>query len=124
MLQNFQFKIVHHIGSRHLNVDVLNHNPMSISKEDEDFGCDELEHKDKLGNTSTWLKDNEIVINMFILQHIHEEAINDAKEQVEDGQERQIEDSMSKKKLHPMIHDDNRIMIVEAHIMVDNAKDQ
>jgi hypothetical protein len=31
---------------------------------------------------------------------------------------------MSKKKLHPMIHDDNRIMIVEAHIMVDNAKDQ
>jgi len=67
MLQNFQFKIVHYVGSRHLNVDVLNHNPMSISKEDEDFGCDELEHKDKLRNTSKLLKANEIVINMFIL---------------------------------------------------------
>jgi hypothetical protein len=31
---------------------------VNLSKEDEDFGCDEMEHKDKLGTTSTWLRPN------------------------------------------------------------------
>jgi hypothetical protein len=37
MLQNFNFKIVHHHGSKHTNVDVLSHKPLGKAKADYDF---------------------------------------------------------------------------------------
>ncbi len=37
MLQDFHFKIVHHPGNKHFNVDALNKNPMFVSNENEDF---------------------------------------------------------------------------------------
>jgi len=79
---------------------------VSLSKEDEDFTCNEMEHKDKPRTTSTWLRPNEVVINLFILQHIEEEATNDKEHQVEDEEEKQIVDFTLKEKLPPMIHDD------------------
>ncbi len=79
---------------------------VSLSKEDEDFTCNEMEHKDKHRTTSTQLRPNEAIINLFILQHIEEEATNDKEHQVEDEEEKQIVDSTLKEKLPPMIHDD------------------
>jgi hypothetical protein len=38
MLQNFYSKIIHHFGAKHANIDALNKNLVSMSKEDEDFG--------------------------------------------------------------------------------------
>jgi hypothetical protein len=40
MLEDFNFKIVHRVGVRHANVDVLNHNPVDSHAEDEDFGME------------------------------------------------------------------------------------
>ncbi len=62
---------------------------MSPLEEDEDFGCDEMEHRDKLGITSTWLLPNEAIINLFTLQHVEEETTNDEEPQVEDKEEKQ-----------------------------------
>jgi hypothetical protein len=33
-------------------------NPINLSKEDEDFGCDVMEQEDKFGNTSLPLDNN------------------------------------------------------------------
>jgi len=38
MLQYFHFKIVHHAGSKHANVDALNKNPVDKYEANEDFG--------------------------------------------------------------------------------------
>jgi hypothetical protein len=37
MLQDFDFKIIHKVGSKHGNVDALNHNLVSFATKDEDF---------------------------------------------------------------------------------------
>ncbi len=37
MLQDFNFKILHRLGSKHSNVDALNQNPMGSAKFDEEF---------------------------------------------------------------------------------------
>ncbi len=34
--QDFSFKILHQVGSRHTNVDALRQNPIDVAKEDED----------------------------------------------------------------------------------------
>jgi hypothetical protein len=44
-LQDFQFKIIHRVGSKHLNVDALSQNPIGFLEEDEDFASDVMEHK-------------------------------------------------------------------------------
>jgi hypothetical protein len=38
MLQDFNFKIVHRVGARHVNVNALSRNPIGLHDEDEDFG--------------------------------------------------------------------------------------
>jgi hypothetical protein len=38
MLQDFHFKIVHHVGAKHSNVDGLNINAVGKYEIDEDFG--------------------------------------------------------------------------------------
>ncbi len=43
---------------------------------------------------------------------------------MEDKEEKQIVDFVSKEKLPLITYDDYRKMIIEAQIMVDNAKDQ
>jgi hypothetical protein len=60
---------------------------VKLSKEHEDFGCDEMEHKDKPRTKSTWLRPNEAIINLFTLQHIKEETTNDEEHQMEDEKE-------------------------------------
>jgi len=42
MLQDFHFKIVHHLGNKHLNVDALSKNPMFVLDENEDFQVEVL----------------------------------------------------------------------------------
>jgi hypothetical protein len=37
MLQNFNFKIIHCVGSKHTNDHALSRNPMGQANEDEDF---------------------------------------------------------------------------------------
>ncbi len=37
MLQDFNFKILHRLGSKHSNVDALNRNHVGGAKKDEDF---------------------------------------------------------------------------------------
>jgi hypothetical protein len=36
--KTFYSKIIHHFGAKHANIDALNKNLVSMSKEDEDFG--------------------------------------------------------------------------------------
>jgi hypothetical protein len=76
MLQDFQFKIIHHARSQHLNIDALNRNHVDFPKKDEDFGCNVME-QDKSGVTPSPIKSdfaNEAVNNLFILQHIDQET--------------------------------------------------
>jgi hypothetical protein len=60
---------------------------VNLLEEYEDFGCDEMEHKNKPRTTSTWLRPNEAIINLFTLQHIKEETTNDEEHQMEDEKE-------------------------------------
>jgi hypothetical protein len=67
LLHDFQFNVIHRVGSRHLNVDAFNNNLVNILEEDDDFGCDVTEFYDKslpMGDQST----NDTIINLFILQ--------------------------------------------------------
>jgi hypothetical protein len=38
--QDFNFKILHQVGSRHTNVDALRQNPIDVVEEDEDLKDD------------------------------------------------------------------------------------
>jgi len=72
MLQDFQFKIIHRAGSRHLNVDALSRNLVYFLEGDEDFGNDVTE-QEQLRITPTPTRSNatnEVNINLFTLQHI------------------------------------------------------
>lgn len=51
MLQDFKLKFVHCSSNRHLNVHALNKTFVKFSKDDEDFGSNVMESKDKLGGT-------------------------------------------------------------------------
>ncbi len=80
MLQVFQFKIIHRIRSRHLNVDALSRNLVNFPKDDEDFGSDVMEQEEQLGITPSTVKNNaanEVSINLFTLQHTRQ-VIDDA----------------------------------------------
>jgi len=71
MLQDFQFKIIHRLGSRHLNIDALSQNRVGFPKKDENFGSDVMEHEEQLGITTVFARSNatnEVNINMFTLQ--------------------------------------------------------
>jgi hypothetical protein len=46
MLQDFQFKIIHQVGNKHLNVNALSQNPVGFLEEDEDFGNDVMEQEE------------------------------------------------------------------------------
>jgi hypothetical protein len=124
MLQDFQFKIIHHAGSRHLNVDALSRNLVGFLEEDEDFGSDVLEQEEQPGITPLPTRNNatnEASINLFILQH-SEQEVNDVEEhhaQSECG--RQNTNSHSEEGLPPMNHMECRKMVVEAQTMVDEA---
>ncbi len=117
MLQDFQFKIIHRAGNRHLNVDALNRNPIGFSKEDEDFGSDVLEQEDQLGVTPLSTKscfNNNVIINLYTLQHTNQE-INDAEvHHVESECGGQNINSFSEEKLSPMNHMEYIKMVVEA----------
>ncbi len=39
-LQDFCFKIIHHVGSKHMNVDALSHNPINFVEENKDLRND------------------------------------------------------------------------------------
>jgi hypothetical protein len=126
MLQDFQFKIIHHARSKHLNVDALSQNPIGFPKEDEDFGNDVLE-QDHLRITPLLVRSNatnEANINLFTLQHTKQE-INDAKEhhaRSECGG--QNTNSLSKEGLPPMNHMEYKRMVVEAQTIVDEIRNK
>jgi hypothetical protein len=72
MLQDFQFKIIHRAGSKHLNVDALCRNLVCFLEDDEDFGSDVTEQEVQLGITPALVRSiatNEVNINLFTLQH-------------------------------------------------------
>jgi hypothetical protein len=71
MLHDFQFKIIHQLGKKHLNVDALSRNHVGYPEKDEDFGSDVMEHEEKLGIAPTFARNNatnEVNINLFTLQ--------------------------------------------------------
>jgi hypothetical protein len=49
MLQDFNFKIVHRAGAKHVNANALSHNLVDSHDEDEDFG---MEIQDEKKDTS------------------------------------------------------------------------
>lgn len=69
MLQDFHFKIVRFLGTKHANVDALSKNPIGKSEVDEDFGNDiqDLETTTLEGSRFCPTKGSEIVINLFIV---------------------------------------------------------
>jgi len=114
MLQDFQFKIIHHAGSKHLNVDALSQNSIGFPKEDEDFGSDVMEQEDYPGITPLLTKSNvtnEANINLFTLQHTEQE-VNDA-EKHHARSECGGQNTFSKEGLPPMNHVEYRRMVVE-----------
>jgi hypothetical protein len=122
MLQDFQFKIIHSIDSRHLNVDAFNMNLINLSKEDEDFGCNVMEQEDKLGDTSLPLDSdctNEVVVNLFILYFINLEATDIKGQQMEGDTHEQSVDTMLEEKLHPMELKGYHSMVIKTQNMVD-----
>jgi hypothetical protein len=127
MLQDFQFKIIHRVGSQHLNIDALNKNLVDFPKEDEDFGCNVMEQEDKPRVTPSPIESdfaNEVVINLFILQHIDQET-NDAKAHLVGSEcDGQSVDSFSEEKLSPINHVKYRRTVVEIQNMEDEAKDR
>jgi hypothetical protein len=53
-----------------LNIDALSKNPVNTTKEDEDFGCDVMEHETQIETTPPHFGENshnEAIINMFTL---------------------------------------------------------
>jgi hypothetical protein len=58
MLQDFQFKIIHQAGSKHLNVNALSQNPIGSLEEDEEFGSDVMEQEKKLEITLASARNN------------------------------------------------------------------
>jgi hypothetical protein len=62
-----------------LNVDALSRNPVNTIEEDEDFGCDVMEHEAIAKFASPHFGDNphnEVIINLFTLQLVDEETID------------------------------------------------
>jgi hypothetical protein len=127
MLQDFQFKIIHHAGSRHLNVDALSWNLVGFPKEDEDFGSDVLEQEEQPGITPLPARNNvanEASINLLTLQH-SEQKVNDAEEHhVGNECGGQSTYSISKEGLPPMNHMEYKKMVVETQTMVDEARNR
>jgi hypothetical protein len=125
MLQDFQFKIIHRAGNRHLNVGALSWNPVGSPEEDEDFGSDVMEQKDKLGIAPAFARStatNEVSINLFTLQPAGQ-AEDDVKEHhlVGDcGGPNTY--SPSKEGLPYVDQMDCRRMVVGVQIMVDATK--
>ncbi len=106
-----------------MNVDALSKNLVNTIKQDEDFGCDVMEHETKAKFASPHFGDNphnEAIINLFALQLVDEETTNEELHQL--GDEEQSVHYSSKKKLQHMNHEDYQRMVVEAQIMVDWAK--
>jgi len=54
MLQDFNFKIVHKVGARHANADVLSRNPINSHDEDEDFGMEIQDEKKDVSVVQVW----------------------------------------------------------------------
>ncbi len=109
-----------------MNVDALSQNLVGFLKEDEGFGSDVMEWEDQprvppLPMKSSYV--NDVIINMFTLQHIDQE-INDV-EVHHVGSEcgEQNTNSYSKEKLPLMNHMEYIRMVVEAQTMVDEARD-
>ncbi len=127
MLEDFQFKIIHHARNQHLNVDALSQNPIDFLEEDEDFGSDLVEREDQLGVTPLPMKSNfanKIIINLFTLQHIDQE-INDV--EVHHARSEcggQSTNSFSKEILPLMNHMECKRMIVEVQTTIDETRDK
>jgi len=65
----FSFKIVHRANFMHANVDALSKNPVDRYEANEDFG-NEIQDLTRIiqdAYTPSFCKDNEIVINLFIV---------------------------------------------------------
>ncbi len=75
MLQDFHFKIVHRASFKHANVDALNINPMDRYEVNEDFG-NEIQDLTRITQDAlkpSFRKDNETIINLFIVLTREEE---------------------------------------------------
>jgi hypothetical protein len=84
-----------------------------------------MEQEDNLGDTSLPLDNNctnEVVVNLFILQFINQEAIDIKGQQMEGDTYEQSVDIMLEEKLHPMELKDCCSMVIKAQNMVDSAK--
>jgi hypothetical protein len=81
MLQDFHLKIVHHASSKHANVDVQSRNPMDRYKVDEDFG-NEIQYLEGIPynvSKSSFTKESETIINLFIVLTSEEDEHGDDK---------------------------------------------
>jgi hypothetical protein len=73
MLQDFNFKIVHHHGSKHTNVDAFSHNPLGKAKVDDDFfeEIQDVKLVQELG-IQTWIgrrnMQNTELLNLFMVE--------------------------------------------------------
>jgi hypothetical protein len=70
-----------------LNIDALNRNPINTSEEDEDFGCDAMEHEARTESASPHFGDNphnEAINNLLTLQLVDEETIDEELHQLGD----------------------------------------
>jgi hypothetical protein len=127
MLQDFQLKIIHRAGNRHLNVDALSQNHVGLLEEDEDFGSDVMEQEEQIGITPSPTRSNaanEVIINLFTLQHTGQ-AINDVKEHhvgSECGGQNTY--SLLEEGLPQMNHMEYKKMVVEAQTMVDESRNR
>jgi hypothetical protein len=101
MLQDFKFKIVHKIGSRHLNVNALNMKPNQ-----------NLHHHILVIIHTMKLSLICLPYNLSTKKTIDEELHHL-------GDEEKNVHYSSKEKLQRMNHEDYRMMVVEAQIMVD-----
>jgi hypothetical protein len=117
-----------------LNVDALSQNPVGFPEEDEDFGSDVTEQEEQLGITPAPARSNatnEVSINLFTLQHIGQ-AVQHIGQAVDDVEEHhtisecggQSIDSPSKEGMPQMDQMEYKKMVVEAQIMVDEAKNR
>lgn len=70
-----------------MNVDGLSKNPVSTIEEDENFGCDLMEHEARAKSASPHFGDNphnEAIINLFTLQLVDEKTIDEELHQLGD----------------------------------------
>ncbi len=70
-----------------MNVDALSGNPINTIEEDEDFGCDVMEHEAIADFASPHFGDNlhnEAIINLLTLQLVDEETIDEELHQLGD----------------------------------------